>query len=108
MHPLLLSMQYVLCINGSSKQRWLTTLPPNMTRWNVVLRLVSKDFIMLWTKWLVVWLSDLVTIHSTFKCLRLPTWIYDTLLECNILPEFCTLEDIHENSRQIEEISLHV
>src|SRR5882762_9377244 len=37
----------------------------------------------------------------------LPTWIYDTLLEQNILPKFCTLEDIHENARQIEEISLH-
>jgi hypothetical protein len=37
----------------------------------------------------------------------LPTWIYDTLLERNILPEFCTLEDIRENARQIEEISLH-
>src|ERR1700676_670430 len=36
----------------------------------------------------------------------LPTWIYDTLLECNILPEFCTLEDIRKNARQIEEISL--
>src|SRR6202790_2177983 len=37
----------------------------------------------------------------------LPTWIYDTLLERNILPKFCTLEDIRENARQIEEISLH-
>src|SRR5882762_1196254 len=36
----------------------------------------------------------------------LPTWIYDMLLERNILPEFCTLEDICENARQIEEISL--
>ena len=26
----------------------------------------------------------------------LPTWIYDTLLECNILPEFCNMEDICE------------
>jgi hypothetical protein len=36
----------------------------------------------------------------------LPAWIYDTLLERNILPEFCTLEDIRENARQIEELSL--
>src|SRR6202050_3433851 len=36
----------------------------------------------------------------------LPTWIYDTLLECNILPEFCNLEDIQENARQIEEVRL--
>jgi len=35
----------------------------------------------------------------------LPSWIYDTLLKRNILPEFCTLEDIHENMRQIEELS---
>ena len=38
----------------------------------------------------------------------LPTWIYDTLLKRNILPEFCTLEDIHENTRQIEKISLRM
>src|SRR6202521_2880331 len=38
----------------------------------------------------------------------LPTWIYDTLLKHNILPKFCTLEDIRENARQIEEISLRV
>jgi hypothetical protein len=38
----------------------------------------------------------------------LPTWIYNTLLEHNILPKFCTLEDIRENARQIKEISLHV
>src|SRR5882762_9595748 len=38
----------------------------------------------------------------------LPTWIYDTLLEHNILPKFCTLEDIHKNARQIKEISLRV
>jgi hypothetical protein len=36
----------------------------------------------------------------------LPAWIYDTLLKCNILPEFCTLKDIQENARQIEELSL--
>jgi hypothetical protein len=36
----------------------------------------------------------------------LPAWIYDTLLKRNILPEFCTLEDIRENARQIEELSL--
>ena len=24
----------------------------------------------------------------------LPSWIYDILLECNILPEFCNLKDI--------------
>ena len=36
----------------------------------------------------------------------LPTWIYDMLLECNILPEFCNMEDIRENARQIEEICL--
>src|ERR1700683_1878699 len=36
----------------------------------------------------------------------LPTWIYDTLLERNILPEFCDLEDIRENARQIEEVRL--
>src|ERR1700677_3909675 len=36
----------------------------------------------------------------------LPTWIYDTLLERNILPEFCNLEDIRENARQIEEVRL--
>ncbi|KIM72474.1 hypothetical protein PILCRDRAFT_16102 [Piloderma croceum F 1598] len=36
----------------------------------------------------------------------LPAWIYDTLLERNILPEFCTLKDIQENARQIEELSL--
>ncbi|KIM72762.1 hypothetical protein PILCRDRAFT_15823 [Piloderma croceum F 1598] len=36
----------------------------------------------------------------------LPAWIYDTLLERNILPKFCTLEDIWENARQIEELSL--
>ncbi|KIM85718.1 hypothetical protein PILCRDRAFT_5374 [Piloderma croceum F 1598] len=36
----------------------------------------------------------------------LPAWIYDTLLERNILPEFCTLEDIRENAQQIEELSL--
>ncbi|KIM79283.1 hypothetical protein PILCRDRAFT_10430 [Piloderma croceum F 1598] len=28
----------------------------------------------------------------------LPAWIYDTLLERNILPEFCTLKDIRENA----------
>src|ERR1700683_4095555 len=43
-------------------------------------------------------------------CLRLfeglPMWIYDTLLENNILPEFCNLEDIRENARQIEEVRL--
>src|ERR1700683_4713171 len=37
----------------------------------------------------------------------LPTWIYDTLLERNILPEFCNLEDIRENAHQIEEVRLH-
>jgi len=36
----------------------------------------------------------------------LPSWIYDTLLERNILPEFCTLEDIRKNARQIEELSM--
>ncbi|KIM74144.1 hypothetical protein PILCRDRAFT_14694 [Piloderma croceum F 1598] len=36
----------------------------------------------------------------------LPAWIYDTFLERNILPEFCTLEDIWENAQQIEELSL--
>src|ERR1700683_4152849 len=36
----------------------------------------------------------------------LPTWIYDTLLEHNILPEFCNLEDIQENARQISEVRL--
>ena len=36
----------------------------------------------------------------------LPTWIYDTLLEHNILPEFCNMEDICENAHQIEEICL--
>jgi hypothetical protein len=36
----------------------------------------------------------------------LPAWIYDTLLERNILPEFCTLKDIHENAQQIKELSL--
>ena len=38
----------------------------------------------------------------------LPTWIYNTLLEHNILPKFCTLEDIRKNARQIKEISLYV
>src|SRR6202050_1684791 len=33
-------------------------------------------------------------------------WIYDTLLERNILPEFCNLEDIRENACQIEEVRL--
>src|ERR1700730_10084629 len=33
------------------------------------------------------------------------SWIHDTLLERNIHPEFCTLEDIRENARQIEELS---
>jgi hypothetical protein len=37
----------------------------------------------------------------------LPSWIYDILLERNILPEFCNLEDIQENARQIEEMQLH-
>ena len=36
----------------------------------------------------------------------LPAWMYDTLLERNILPEFCSLEDICENARQIEELRL--
>jgi hypothetical protein len=36
----------------------------------------------------------------------LPAWIYDTLLERNILPEFCNLDDIRENARQIEEMRL--
>ena len=36
----------------------------------------------------------------------LPSWIYDILLECNILPEFCNFEDIRENARQIEEMRL--
>src|ERR1700679_3035733 len=36
----------------------------------------------------------------------LPTWIYDTLLERNILPEFCNLEEIRENPCQIEEVRL--
>src|SRR6202050_4896747 len=36
----------------------------------------------------------------------LPTWIYDTLLKRNILPEFCNLEDIRENAHQIEEVRL--
>ena len=36
----------------------------------------------------------------------LPAWMYDTLLERNILPEFCTLEDIRENARQIEELRI--
>jgi len=36
----------------------------------------------------------------------LPSWIYDILLERNILPEFCNLEDIRENARQIEEMRL--
>jgi hypothetical protein len=36
----------------------------------------------------------------------LPAWIYDTLLERNILPEFCNLEDIRENARQVEELRL--
>ena len=35
----------------------------------------------------------------------LPFWIHDALLKRNILPEFCTLEDIRENARQIEELS---
>src|ERR1700736_2549657 len=38
----------------------------------------------------------------------LPLWIHDMLLERNILPEFCTLEDICENARQIEELSTRV
>jgi hypothetical protein len=37
----------------------------------------------------------------------LPSWIYDILLERNRLPEFCNLEDIQENARQIEEMRLH-
>src|ERR1700691_3849484 len=37
---------------------------------------------------------------------KVPTWIYDMLLERNILPEFCSMEDIRENARQIEEICL--
>ena len=36
----------------------------------------------------------------------LPAWMYDTLLEWNILPEFCSLEDICENARPIEELHL--
>jgi hypothetical protein len=36
----------------------------------------------------------------------LPAWMYDTLLERNILPEFCSLEDIRENARQIEELRM--
>src|ERR1700732_992006 len=38
----------------------------------------------------------------------MPSWIHDTLLEQNILPEFCTLEDIRENAQQIEELSMRV
>src|ERR1700676_2539983 len=68
MRPLLLSMQYVLCIDGSSERRRLTTPPTNMTRWNMALQLESKDSIMPWTKWLVAWLNNLVTTHSTFEC----------------------------------------
>src|SRR5882762_6721145 len=66
MDPLLLWMQYVLCMDGLSEQQRLTTLPPNMTRWNMALRLESKDSIMPWTKWLVAWLNDLVTTHSAY------------------------------------------
>jgi hypothetical protein len=36
----------------------------------------------------------------------LPAWIYDTLLERNILPEFCNMDDIQENAHQIEETRL--
>src|SRR5882762_4071764 len=68
MHPLLLSMQYALCINGSSGWRRLTTPPTNMTRWNIALQLESKDSIMPWTKWLVAWSNDLATTHSAFEC----------------------------------------
>src|SRR5882762_4211155 len=66
--PLLLSMQYALCIDGSSERRQLTMPPTNMTRWNIALRLESKDSIMPWTKWLVAWSNDLATTHSAFKC----------------------------------------
>src|ERR1700730_7965643 len=38
----------------------------------------------------------------------MPSWIHDTLLERNILPEFCTLEDIRENAQQIKELSMRV
>src|SRR5882762_4517923 len=68
MRPLLSSMQYALCIDGSSERRRLTTLPTNMTRWNIALRLESKDSIMPWTKWLVAWSNDLATTHSAFEC----------------------------------------
>jgi hypothetical protein len=59
-----------ICINGSSGWRQLTMLPTNMTRWNIALRLESKDSIMPWTKWLVAWLNDLATTHSAFECLK--------------------------------------
>jgi hypothetical protein len=55
---------------------------------------------------MVKWPSDYSFRLRMFE--GLPTWIYDTLLEWNILPEFCTLEDICENARQIEEISLRM
>src|ERR1700676_899689 len=79
--PLLLSMQYALCINGSSERRRLTTPPTNMTRWNMALRLESKDSIMPWTKWLVAWSNDLVTTHSAFECSKdcLPGYIIHCL-----------------------------
>ena len=38
----------------------------------------------------------------------MPSWIHDTLLERNIFPEFCTLEDICKNMRQIDELSTRV
>src|ERR1700676_1511293 len=107
MRPLLLSMQFALCIDGSSERRRLTTPPTNMTRWNIALRLELKDSIMPWTKWLVAWSNDLATTHSAFECSKdcLPGYI---ICCSNVIssPEFCTLEDIRENARQIEEISL--
>src|ERR1700676_5505536 len=77
MRPLLLSMQFALCIDGSSERRRLTTLPTNMTRWNIALRLELKDSIMPWTKWLVAWSNDLATTHSAFECSKdcLPGYI---------------------------------
>src|SRR5882762_10986179 len=68
MRSLLLSMQYALCIDCSSERRRLTTLPTNMTRWNIALRLELKDSIMPWTKWLVTWSNNLATTHSAFEC----------------------------------------
>src|SRR5882762_6315321 len=81
MRPLLLSMQYALCIDGSSERRRLTTPPTNMTRWNIALPLESKDSIMPWTKWLVAWLNDLATTHSAFECSK--AYLHGYMTRCS-------------------------